>query len=479
MNHSKAALGDPIRLMSLFLALVLAFGLGRVLWTLGSPYSFSNEGWTAFHAADAALGRPLYPPPGSLFYNNYPPLGYFLIGGLGRVIGDTILAGRLLSVVAFLMLVSGVFSALKAMGCARRAALFGAGVFAATFLYDYDYVGVSDPQILANAVQLMGLVVLLKAPRTTISMALAALIFVLAFFIKHAVIAQTLVAGLWLLATDRKSGLKFAGFGLVFGAIGLFLFRVAYGQDLFAHLHDPRVWWVYFALWALGGRLPAAILPLASIGVLAWRFRTDKYVVFCVAYLLVSIALAFWFLGGAGTGGKMLFDAVIALGLCAGIGLQRWGEANPKMEKWFALCQFLPVVMIITFKSATGKMPHHWLSSENPAVTDSARDIAFLQAQKGPVLCGEPALCFRAGKGFEIDLWGYQEAVAVHARDGHELLDMIRARRFTALQLGRPPNALDAPPEGDPKWSATISRAIMQNYKIAYTSSNGAFWVVK
>jgi hypothetical protein len=56
-----------------------------------------NEGWAAYHA-DAAMGRSaLYPSRDQLITNNYPPLSFYIVGALGRLIGDTVLAGRLLS----------------------------------------------------------------------------------------------------------------------------------------------------------------------------------------------------------------------------------------------------------------------------------------------------------------------------------------------------------------------------------------------
>ena len=52
-----------------------------------------NEGWNAYHALAAMAGRGLYPPPGALMINNYPPLSFFLVGALGRITGDMIVAG--------------------------------------------------------------------------------------------------------------------------------------------------------------------------------------------------------------------------------------------------------------------------------------------------------------------------------------------------------------------------------------------------
>src|SRR5918911_1617020 len=62
-----------------------------------------NEGWNAYHAEAAfnALSGSLYPHPRHLFFNNYPPLSFFVVGGLDYLIGDAIVTGRLLACIAF------------------------------------------------------------------------------------------------------------------------------------------------------------------------------------------------------------------------------------------------------------------------------------------------------------------------------------------------------------------------------------------
>ena len=468
---------DPVRVMMVLMGLAVLAGLARTLATLNLTLAFSNEGWTAYHAADAASGRALYPAPGGLVYNNYPPLGYYLIGGLGRLIGDTILAGRILSVAAFVGIALGIRKAVLLMGAGWREAGFAALIFAGTMLFDYDFVGVNDPQLIAHAVQIAGLVLLLRQPRTTGSVALAAVLFVLALFIKHALIALPLVTGFWLLATDRRNGLKFAAFGVALVLAGAALFQAAYGRPLLAEIHDARVYWLYFAAHAMGGRAIIFLPLIASIVV--WRHTVaDKHIVFCVSYAVVSVLLAAYFLGGAGTGGKMLFDAIIALSLCAGVCLHRLRDSKSWVSTTlYAACQFVPVVAYVVFRTLTGGLPHHWVARDAVAVTQTRQDIAFLKAQDGAVLCGEPALCFWAGKPFEVDLWGYQQAVAVNARDGHELMDAIASRRYAVLQLAAPPHALGEPMEADPVWSRRVAEAIMANYRIHHTSFNGTFWV--
>ncbi|HEY0282797.1 MAG TPA: hypothetical protein VGC27_09260, partial [Rhizomicrobium sp.] len=370
--------------------------------------------------------------------------------------------------------------AARLMGCARREAAFAALLFMSILLFDYTYAGLNDPHLLGQAIQIGGLILVLREPRTTASMALAAFIFVAAFFTKHSLIAQPLAAGLWLLAFDRRNGMKLAFFGVAWTAVGIAAFAFAFHTSLWSQLNNPRVWLLRYSTHAMAARAPEGLLPLAASLALLARFRGDKHVVLCLSYLVVSLLIAAYFLGGAGVGSKALYDAVIALSLCGGIGVNRlaklrlWGlRARPL----YAACHFLPVVGILIYHPVTGTLPPHWLSRGSAPVVDTERDIAFLKSKDGAVLCNAQPLCYWAGKRAEVDLWGYEQAVAVGVRDGHELRDAIRQRRYTVLQLASPPDVLGAPPEVRGAYTESISREIEANYRIDHTSFNGAFWV--
>ena len=104
-----------------------------------------NEGWNAYQAV-AAFAGDLYPHPARFFFNNYPPLSFYVVGAVARVVGDPIVAGRSIGLVMFLAL--GVIAALAArqMRCTRTEAAFGAAMFVATTLALSHYVGMNDPQ---------------------------------------------------------------------------------------------------------------------------------------------------------------------------------------------------------------------------------------------------------------------------------------------------------------------------------------------
>src|SRR5207237_8082422 len=68
----------------------------------------NNEGRNAYFA-DAAMGKmPLYPSADQLITNTYPPLSFYIVGLVGRLVGDPVLAGRLLSLVAVVAIATAI-----------------------------------------------------------------------------------------------------------------------------------------------------------------------------------------------------------------------------------------------------------------------------------------------------------------------------------------------------------------------------------
>src|SRR6201986_1965978 len=85
------------------LSLVTAPLLARDLMAITRHIALApNEGWNAAHALRWLAGGPLYPAKDSLMINNYPPLSFYLVGGLTRLTHDAVIAGRLLAAVSFL-----------------------------------------------------------------------------------------------------------------------------------------------------------------------------------------------------------------------------------------------------------------------------------------------------------------------------------------------------------------------------------------
>src|ERR1700722_17284722 len=65
-----------------------------------------NEGWNTYRADMAGPRDPLYRLPPRFTVTNYPPLSFYLLGFLGKLMGSYTAAGRLIALMscAFLVL---------------------------------------------------------------------------------------------------------------------------------------------------------------------------------------------------------------------------------------------------------------------------------------------------------------------------------------------------------------------------------------
>src|SRR5579871_2818994 len=85
-------------------------------WRTWIPLEINrNEPWNAWFADAVLNGTPLYPSQDQLIVNNYPPLSFYITAAIAKLTGDTIVAGRLVS------LASTVLVSIAAALCARAA----------------------------------------------------------------------------------------------------------------------------------------------------------------------------------------------------------------------------------------------------------------------------------------------------------------------------------------------------------------------
>jgi hypothetical protein len=100
------------KLVLMALAFAAAPLLLRDAFAIGAHVPLgSQEGWHAYLAQAAVTGAPLYPQ--GLMINTYPPLSFYIVGALSNITGDAIVAGRLVSLIAFFALAGGIVVCLK------------------------------------------------------------------------------------------------------------------------------------------------------------------------------------------------------------------------------------------------------------------------------------------------------------------------------------------------------------------------------
>jgi hypothetical protein len=446
--------------MAALLALASMVGIVRVAATIGLHISFDyNEGWNAYHAMEAMAGRSPYPPPSSLMSNNYPPISFYIVGALGRLLGDNIVAGRAVSLVAFLVTAWGIFEQSRVLGADFLGAAFGAAFYMTVTLFDYNYVGMNDPQLLGQAFGMWGLYFATIPRRVPLG---AALLFALAFFTKDNLIVQPMAAVLWLSGVDRRAAIKLGGYGIAAGLAGFLAFNFTFGHSLFAVMDSPRVYSLTRAIARFVGFLETASVPIAATAFLFVCAPGERSLKFCTIYLALSVVAGFIFLGGAGTSGNVLFDAIIALALAAALGL---GRRSPHIAL-HGVCFFAPALAIIIFHALTGSFyPRYW--GDDAKLSATARAIAAIRAQPGPVACDTLALCYWAGKPAEIDFFAVRQAITTGAKSPSELANALAKRRYTLIAADMDKAFADSP---------TILQALHANYYAGSSPSLGVFW---
>jgi len=374
-----------------------------------------NEGWNAYFA-DAALGRmSLYPAPAQWITNNYPPLSFYLVGQFGRWIGDTILAGRLISLAAVLALASLIAVIIKELGGDRTAGRVGGAFFVATISLFFDhYVGMNEPQLLAHAIMAVGFLLWIKATRDNREYALPICLMVIAGFFKHNIIAMPFAALLWLAIQGRwVSFFRCLAFSLFLMALGFLGCFMAYGRDFFFNFFTPR-------LFSLDQQWDA-LLELQGVGVVlaTWlwigvirRFEPNMQLL----NLLILMGLLVHFLQRTGDGVDMnsQFDLVIGVSLAAGMIFSHLGKLNGIHGGILQISFILTICLRLIFSENSRDILkiisptcHHEISHRERIVRQL---ITQVHSVPGDVM-SDAYLCYRAGKPFVVDEFNLDERI--------------------------------------------------------------------
>jgi hypothetical protein len=468
------AAGLVLAVLSVSTAIVLAALLYRS--SLRYPLNY-NEGWNAFWAHRAAVGQSIYPSPGAMVFNNYPPLSFLLVGALSWLGLDVWIVGRIVAWLSFAgcaVLIRGV---LRAWGRTGAAATLSAVLFCALMATDYnDYLGMYDPQLAAQFGMLIGFYLLVRAgllvpagllsgsgplvrpgpgvrpgAPSRLSVVFAACIIVVSLFVKHNVIALPAAITVWLALYRRDllvTWLVTVAAGL---AIGFLLCLAAFGADFLAGLATPRAWSAHNAVVKLTQWLPPVVLPaLVALGLL-FRPARDPTGMFLGLFAALGLATACLGTAGDGVVYNALFELVIAASLA--VGYRGGGARSDAPDSWIALATAaivawsvaLTAVAMIAYRS-------DWIAGRDRLVAIAQRSVAIIAAQPGPALCEDLLLCYWAGKPSEVDAFNYAQSVGAGRRDERALVVRIERGSFGAIELDPKENRLP------PRVIAAISR---------------------
>ncbi|MBE7217201.1 MAG: hypothetical protein INR64_01875 [Caulobacteraceae bacterium] len=429
-------------------ALLIAACAATRVWLIPARISTNpNEGWNAFQAAAALGAGPLYPPPGGLTGNNYPPLSFFIVGWAGRAVGDPILAGRLISLLSVLLTAGSVFLCVQRLAPRRSSAPAIAALLLLGFVSTQyrSYLAMDDPQWLAHALMTAALAAILparaEASPTRLGAAGAAALMVLGGMVKHNLVAFPLAVTVWLALHHRRAlavWLATAAAALLACAVAaLAAFGGAFFVDLLAA--DRR----YSAVRMLKAGLPVlAVLPLLALAVgLVPRRRQDTRIDLLLLCVAIALPLGVLQRAGEGVNVNAHFEALIALCICGGVFIAQPGPGRRTPAVALLLAAPFMVLAPLALRTSYREVRGHAAAQAAWAQMEGR-----VSAVPGAVACEAPALCYWAGEPFVLDMFLYGQHVS-RRHDASALSLALDRGAVAAVQLDapHPPRLGDAP----------------------------------
>ena len=463
MKPSAQAFGFRIILVTLAVGCALGLVHSASVLTFHVPFD-PNEGWNAYFAQMAiATGSP-YPAEQGFLVNNYPPLSFFLIGGLTRIFGDAIVVGRVVSLLSLCVIAFGIAKTASKSGSSKEQSAFAGLLFIACLLLTSDYVGMDDPQLLGHAIAVWGMMVALRTPRTSRSMVISALLLAIAFFVKHNLVLLPLSLAAWMLLVDRRRAVTFIASGLIFVLIGIGAFRDAFATGFFHQIDSARVYALDNIRTTALGWLPWAALPISGALLLFWIGRRDQFAVFAAIYAAVATVGGLAFSGGAGVDANVLFDADIALALCASLLFDRlesriWATVS-------AALYLIPLALLLCNSDQDWLSRMYWLEPMAEDRRIASQEIMLLRSKPDPAVCEMLSLCYWAGRSPQVDVFNMDQRYRTGAQSDADLIRLISEKKFSTIQLE------SLKPFPLPK---SVERAVLLNYSVVQSDGDRVF----
>lgn len=426
-----------------------------------------NEGWNALYIDRVNAGAALYPGPDELLLNNYPPLSFVLVAGLSRLVGNAMIAGRLASAAAFL-----IVAAMIGLIVARRTNV-AAGLFAGSFFglafacFPGQRIGLNDPQMLAHAFMLIGLAAIWIAPDRRSMVAFAAVAMVLGGMTKHNLIAIPLATTLWMMWRGKRSGMMWLGSAGVAGGAGLAAMMALGGAPMLHSMLAPRHVSLAHAVSYSRKLISLIDIPLlVSMAGLTWmRNRSD--LVFAGLLLGAGLLEMALFAGGDGVVANVAYDLVIAQALVVGFAVA--SVKRPIYIVGLILFYFSLVLPIDQIREAVSGTPER--ARQEAAVK---ADIDYMVARPGPALCFDPALCWYAGRPPEFDPFNMGQQFSLGLRSPISLERAFEAKHYAVVELSG-----DATSGASYALPAAAREVLMRNYIVDRASEDRLFLVPK
>jgi len=438
------------------------------------PRSF-NEGWNAYWAVIAVSGGHLYPPMGATVSNNYPPASFFLVGLLGEVMGDPILAGRTVALASFLTVTIVIVMWLRRNGVRNSLAILTGAAFIITLdALSHGLIGTDDPQWLAHALITAGMLILWRNPRSTPRVAGSAALMILGLWVKHLLIPMPAAITIWMSHVNRRALWTWIVSAVVLGALFLSATLAGYGREFVdGVLRAPRRLLVARSILMAYDVLPA-LLPILCLSAVSIRnVRTSEAARFALLYLALAAIVAAIACAGDGVAENAYFDVAIAGSLAAGLALEDTASrvaARSRQHFLLKAAVLAPALILIAWTPLAIHYNVDRLRALSVRRQATPGDIEFMR-QHGAryAACESLSLCFWSGAPFNFDFFNFGQKLKTGAIPVNVCASLFNGTRYTVIQLYAPPKNVDD------RLPSQCNRVIADHYEVARSSINGAF----
>lgn len=474
---------DRVTVLVLLAAGVGALGLVAVRMhdaTILGPLNY-NEGWNAYHAMRFQQTGTPYPAVGGVVMNNYTPFWFPLLALFGVVADNLIMAGRLLAALGFAALLA--VSAAVGQSLRGRAGALAAFVSVAVLFAceASSYIGIADPQFVAQAACASALLLAMRARTTRDWRYLAAMaVAVFAGFLKHNLAALPFALMVAALFDGRPAFVRVVLVAAGALVAGYLIGTAVGGTDWPRQLLSARV---YTTARLVRQGVPFLVMNalgflLAIVGLLTLPKGHVRRVL--ATYFATAIPLGLFFVGGDGVSVNIFFDAFVVMAICASlvagtpaaIGQAANGElVTRRMPEWAGAAALAAFFVIIAIPPAveTGVRLRHPERFQHLTSTFQD-DVRFLRQQPGNAICYHLDLCYLAGKPMIYDPFNAGQALATGAISAEQVRSILRQENLQSIHTsGTIAGSLGIP--------EPIAAEVAREFEMVRQNVNGAFYV--
>jgi hypothetical protein len=436
------------------LAACAARFLGAVQARVFYPYELGyTEGSVLCQIRDLASGAALYGRPGERPYafTIYPPLYHVVAAALGSRFGDTVAAGRLLSLACAAGLALVIAGLVFRMGAGAPGPFrWAAAAIAVVSFLTPDHVFRASTMLrvdmLALSLAMFGLYVFVRSSGAT-GRGVALISFTLALLAKQSAIAAPVACILGTAIVRPWSGLKVGvGFVLLAG-VGFAVLRVIFGDTIFFHLFHANAL-SYSPLETardvvrfIAGYPALVIGGVAAFLHLVWQTTSAKHPErsamerWTLAAYFVLASASLLSTGRAGTDTNHLIEVTIALSIFSGLAVLWAGSRlGQRTTTWTAVAMAAPLVLVL---QAAQNVRTYRLPDYRPSSLQAEQVLLDrIRATPGPVFGDTQFLVCRAGKPAQINTFMAAQLATVGAWDARPLLEDIRREAFALVFIG-------------------------------------------